>query len=198
MIAYIKGKLAFTSPTYVIIETQQGLGYEINISLNTYDKIVNQEQVELLTHLAIKEDAHVLYGFFEEAEKVLFKHLINVSGIGPNSARMILSSVAHEELKKAIIDGNVSLLKSIKGIGAKSGQRIVVELQDILKKQADELPESDTAETITSKDFEEAQQGLVMLGFKKEEAEKALHKVLKQQGEQVTTEELIKHALKIL
>ncbi len=195
MIAFIQGKLAYKSPTYVIIETE-GIGYEINISLNTYDKISHLDNCQLFTHLAIKEDAHTLYGFYEGAEKRLFRHLISVSGIGPNSARMILSSLNHEDLKKAIIDGNVSLLKSIKGIGAKSGQRIVVELQDVLKKHSEE--EGGIEATSSTNDFEEAQQGLVMLGFKKEEAEKALHKIYKEKGQGLTTEDLIKHALKIL
>lgn len=197
MIAYIKGDLTYKSPTYVFVESQ-GIGYEVNISLNTYDKIVNLENCQLHTHLAIKEDAHILYGFYDEAEKKLFKHLISVSGIGPNSARMILSSVAHLELRKAIIQGDVSLLKSVKGVGAKSGQRIVVELQDVLKKQNEEEVGVAGDEEGSSIDLEEAQQGLVMLGFKKDEAEKALKKILHQKGENLTTEDLIKHALKIL
>ncbi len=197
MIAYLKGDLTYKSPTYVFIENQ-GVGYEVNISLNTYDKIVNLENCQLHTHLAIKEDAHILYGFYDESEKKLFKHLISVSGIGPNSARMILSSVAHPDLKKAIIQGDVTLLKSIKGIGAKSGQRIVVELQDVLKKQHEEEGSIAVEESGSSIDLEEAQQGLVMLGFKKDEAEKALKKILHQKGENLTTEDLIKHALKIL
>jgi len=197
MIAYIQGNLTFKSPTYVIIETN-GMGYEVNISLNTYDKIVNLEEGQLYTHLAIKEDAHTLYGFFEAEEKKLFRHLISVSGIGPNSARMILSSVAHAELRKAIIAGDVSLLKSIKGIGAKSGQRIVVELQDVLKKQYEDDSVPGAAQPTPDRELEEAREGLVGLGFKKEEAEKALKKISMEHGQNLSTEALIKHALKIL
>ena len=197
MYAYITGELTYKSPTYVIIETN-GIGYEVNISLTTYDQIVNLNDCKLYTHFAVKEDAQVLYGFYQQDEKQLFEHLINVSGIGPNSARMILSSTGPDAIKKAIIDGNVSLLKSIKGIGAKSGQRIIVELQDVLKKQYREESAEALAQSGGNQYYEEAQQGLVMLGFKKEEADKALSKVMKQGSSEMNTEELIKHALKIL
>ena len=197
MYAYIKGALTYKSPTYVILEAA-GIGYEINISLTTYDQVVNLDECRLYTHLAVREDAHVLYGFYQEDEKKLFGFLINVSGIGPNSARMILSSIGPTDLKKAIIDGDVSLLKSVKGVGPKSGQRIIVELQDLLKKQYAEESGGEPTLATGNKNYEEAIQSLVMLGFKKDEADKALHKVMKQGGQELTTEDLIKHALKIL
>lgn len=196
MYAYIKGTLTYHSPTYVILEAG-GVGYEVNISLNTYDELPTSQECCLYTHLAVREDAQVLYGFMSTAEKHLFTHLISVSGIGPNSARMILSYTTPGQLKQAIIDGNLSLLKSIKGVGPKSGQRIIVELQDALKKEAG-AGAATTAEAVTGNtDYQEAREGLVMLGFKQEEAEKALGKVMQQDTEN-STEALIKNALKIL
>ena len=187
MYAYIKGTLTYHSPTYVILEAG-GIGYEVNISLHTYDELPASQECCLYTYLAVREDAQVLYGFSSTAEKQLFSHLISVSGIGPNSARMILSYTEPPQLKQAIIEGNLSLLKSIKGVGPKSGQRIIVELQDALKKES-----GDSAAPAS-----EAVEGLIMLGFKQEEAEKALTKVMQKSETEHSTESLIKNALKIL
>lgn len=196
MIDYIKGNLVQKHPTYVIIECG-GIGYHVNISLLTYEKLIDQKECKLHTHLVIKEDAHILYGFFEESEKQLFQHLISVSGIGPNLGRMILSSFPPKDLKKAITSGDIALIKSIKGIGSKSGQRLIVELQDTLKKEEGlegkafmEQPDGDV--------MNEARQALGMLGFNKGEAEKALRKVVKQNEQGLNAEKLIKLALKNL
>lgn len=197
MYAYIQGQLVYKSPTLVIIETG-GIGYEINVSLTTYDQIANLEACKLYTHLTIREDAHLLYGFYDPEEKRLFQQLLGVSGVGPNLGRMVLSSLAPNELKKAIIEGDHALITSIKGIGSKSGQKIIIELQETLKKETSEEVFSGRDETNAGQGKEEALQGLVMLGFKKNEAEKALSKVLKEQGNQTGSDELIKLALKKL
>jgi Holliday junction DNA helicase RuvA len=196
MYAYIKGQLAYHSPTYVILEAN-GVGYEVNISLNTYEQLPSGEACCLYTYLAVREDAQLLYGFATIAEKQLFTNLISVSGIGPNSARMILSYTTPDQLKDAIIDGNLSFLKSIKGVGPKSGQRIIVELQDVLKKEAGERGQ-EAPESSGSANHQEAREGLVMLGFKQAEAEKALSKIMQESEVPTTTESLIKKALKIL
>lgn len=192
MIAYINGPLAFKSPTYVVIDVN-GIGYHINISLHTYEKVVNLERCRLLTHFIVKEDAHQLYGFFEEEERNLFRHLISISGVGPNTARMMLSSLSPEELKRAIIRGDISLIKTIKGIGPKSAQRIVVELQDVLKKTT---PEDFGVVTEKTRTYEEALAAMTMLGFNKALADKAISKVLKENPGTLSVEELIKQALK--
>ena len=129
MIAHIEGKLVVKSPTYLVVDCS-GVGYGINISLNTFEKIKNEEHIRILTHLAVKEDSHTLYGFADEEEKQLFLQLISVNGVGTNTARMILSSLKPNEIKSAITNGNWALLKTIKGIGPKTAQRIVIDLQD--------------------------------------------------------------------
>lgn len=193
MYAYIDGKLAFKSPAYVIIDVG-GVGYQINISLNTYSKLGESERCRLYTWLHVKEDAHTLYGFIEEGEKRLFLHLISVSGIGPNTARMMLSSISPEEIQTAIVKGNVSIIQRIKGIGPKSAQRLVLELQDKLRKDGPDtlisVPAAQTAK-------DEALSALVMLGFVRNAAEKVLDQEIKKQPDQ-TVEQLIKAALKSL
>src|SRR6201991_3037876 len=134
MYAYIDGKLAFKSPSYVVIDAG-GVGYHINISLSTYSKLGDAERCKLFTWLHVKEDGHTLYGFFDEGERRLFLHLISVSGIGPNTGRMVLSSITPSEIQTAIVKGNVPLIQRIKGIGPKSAQRIILELQDKLRKE---------------------------------------------------------------
>src|SRR3569833_2269539 len=134
MYAYIDGKLAFKSPSYVVIEAG-GVGYHINISLSTYSKLGDSEKCKLFTWLHVKEDAHTLYGFSDEGERRLFLHLISVSGIGPNTGRMMLSSITPEEIQTAIVKGDIPLIQRIKGIGPKSAQRLVLELQDKLRKE---------------------------------------------------------------
>ena len=134
MINHIKGKLVQKTPTHVVVEAS-GVGYFINISLHTYAQIQEVESILIYTYLSIREDTHVLYGFFDESERRLFTHLISVSGIGPNTARMMLSSISPQEIQEAIVRGDVALVQKIKGIGPKSAQRLILELQDKLKKR---------------------------------------------------------------
>lgn len=194
MYAYIDGKLAFKSPSYVVIETA-GVGYHINISLNTFSKIGSAERCKLFTWLHVKEDAHTLYGFADEGERRLFLHLISVSGIGPNTGRMMLSSITPEEIQTAIIKGNVPLIQRIKGIGPKSAQRLILELQDKLKKEGpDSLISAPADKTVK----DEALSALVMLGFARNAAEKVLEQEINKNDAELTVEQLIKSALKNL
>jgi Holliday junction DNA helicase RuvA len=194
MYAYIDGKLVFKSAAFVVIDAG-GVGYHINISLNTYSQLGTGERCKLFTWLHVKEDAHTLYGFIDEGERRLFLHLISISGIGPNTGRMMLSSITPQEIQNAIISGNVSLIQRIKGIGPKSAQRVILELQDKLRKEG-----SDTLSTApidkTAKD--EALSALVMLGFARNVAEKALEQEITKNGGELSVEQLIKSALKSL
>lgn len=194
MYAYIDGKLVFKSPAYVVIDAG-GVGYHINISLNTYSLLGDAERCKLFTWLHVKEDAHTLYGFADEGERRLFLHLISISGIGPNTGRMMLSSITPLEIQTAIINGNVSLIQRIKGIGPKSAQRVILELQDKLRKEGSEtLNTSPITKTVK----EEALAALVMLGFARAPAEKVLDQELNKNGGTLTVEQLIKLALKNL
>ena len=194
MIVHLNGKLSLKSPAFVVIECG-GVGYGIQISLNTYEKIGEVKEIKLLTYLSIKEDSHTLYGFADEEERQLFIHLIGVNGVGTNTARMILSSLKPAEIKSAILGGNWTLLKTIKGIGPKTAQRLVIELQDKLKKS--ESADGLQANTYVSPAFEEALSALITLGFNKAEAEKSLLKV-KQQNPDSSVEQLVKLTLKNL
>jgi Holliday junction DNA helicase RuvA len=193
MDAYIDGKLVFKSAAFVVIDAG-GVGYHINISLNTYSRIGDAERCKLFTWLHVKEDGHTLYGFADEGERRLFLHLISISGIGPNTGRMMLSSISPEEIQNAIISGNVSLIQRIKGIGPKSAQRVILELQDKLRKEGSNtlspLPLNKTVR-------EESLSALVMLGFARNAAEKVLDQELNKNGD-LTVEQLIKAALKSL
>jgi Holliday junction DNA helicase RuvA len=194
VIAHIEGKLTYKSPAYVVIDCG-GVGYALQISLNTYDKIGGGEKCKLLTHLAIKEDSHTLYGFVDEDERQLFLHLISVSGVGTNTARVILSSMKPNDVINAISAGNWSLLKSVKGIGPKTAQRLVIDLQDKLKNFATDA--TGLGFVTRSPVVEEALSAMLALGFGKNDAEKAILK-LKQQNPEYTVEQLVKNALKIL
>ncbi|WP_419801794.1 Holliday junction branch migration protein RuvA [Mucilaginibacter sp.] len=195
MYDYISGKLAFKCPAYVVIDAG-GVGYHINISLHTFSQLsVNENNCKLFTWLHVKEDAHTLYGFAEEGERRLFLHLISVSGIGANTGRMMLSSITPAEIQQAIIKGDVPLIQRIKGIGPKSAQRIVLELQDKLKKEG---PDSLISVPVNHTVKEEALSALVMLGFAKIAAEKVIDQIVKKDEENLTVEKLIKIALKNL
>lgn len=194
MYAYIDGKLAFKCPTYVVLDAG-GVGYHINISLHTFGALQDTERCKLYTWLHVKEDGHTLYGFFDEGERRLFLHLISVSGIGPNTGRMILSSITPVEIQTAIVKGDVPLIQRIKGIGPKSAQRMILELQDKLKKEGpDTLISMPSHNTVK----DEALSALIMLGFTKSIAEKTLDAAIKTEGEDLTVERLIKIALKSL
>lgn len=193
MYAYISGKLIEKNPAFVVIDVQ-GVGYHIHISLNTFAAIGNEEHVKLYTHLSIREDAHLLYGFHDQEERALFLHLISVSGVGSNTARVILSSLSAQEAVEAISSGNVSLLQRVKGIGTKTAQRIVVDLRDKVSKTGSGGEKTDLLYN-TNKD--EALSALLILGFNKVAAEKVLIKLL-QTDPSLKVEKLIKEALRVL
>jgi len=193
MIAQIKGRLIEKTPTYVIIDCN-GVGYQINISLNTYSKIDADEFCLLHTHMIVREDAQLLYGFKDKSERELFRLLISVSGIGSATAMMILSSLTATEIKGAISTGDVNTLKGVKGIGAKSAQRIIIDLRDKIGK----VGESDINFAVSNNTIkDEALSALIMLGFAKKPAEVALNKILTV-SEDMSVEQLIKQTLKSL
>lgn len=194
MFAYIDGKLTFKCPAYIVVEAG-GVGYHINISLNTYSSLADAERCKIYTWLHIKEDAHTLYGFADEGERRLFLHLISVSGIGPNTGRMMLSSITPNEIQSAIISGDLPLIQRIKGIGVKSAQRLVLELQDKLKKEG---TGSLIAAPLNNTVKEEALSALMMLGFAKPASEKAIDNAVKAGGQDLSVEQMIKLALKNL
>lgn len=193
MIAYLKGSFFSKTPSYVHIDVN-GVGYEVHISLNTYSKIQDLEKGTLLTHLLVREDAHILYGFFDASEKEMFQLLIAVSGIGASTARIMLSYMKPEELSRAIVQGNARLLESIKGIGRKTAERIVLELRDKLSKQPIEANISSAQSNSLQVD---ALNALVALGINRQAAEGAIKKAM-QQNADANVEELIKTALQNL
>lgn len=195
MYGYLKGELVECTPTNALLDVN-GVGYDLSISLNTYEKISQNKKVVLFTYLWVKEDALSLYGFAEKEEKAIFELMITVSGIGPNTARTVLSTLSPNEVVGAISTGNVPLLKSVKGIGAKTAQRMVLELQDKVMKTGG--AHIDVLEATDAK-REEAIAALVMLGFARNSAEKALGAVLKKHsGEDLSVEQLIKNTLKAI
>jgi Holliday junction DNA helicase RuvA len=194
MYDFIRGKLVEKNPAYAVLEAG-GVGYLLNISLHTYSLIQEDEHCLLYAHLAVKEDAMVLFGFFEKEERELFRQLITVSGVGTNTARMILSSLTPDEVSQAIVRGDSALLQRIKGIGLKTAQRIIIDLKDKLYK--DLIPREKLGLQHNTKK-EEALSGLLILGFQKMMAEKALNKVIEVEGPALSVEQLIRNALKIL
>lgn len=195
MITYIKGLLTYKTPTFVVVETG-GVGYHINISLHTYTQIEKLETVKILTHPIIREDSHTLYGFAEETERMLFTYLISVSGVGPSTAQLVLSSMSPDEIRSAIIGENEAALGKVKGIGPKTAKRIILDLKDKLVKAGGEVPLTILPQNNTIR--EEALSALVALGFNRIEVQKALNKLLKEQPTIKNVEELIKLALKHL
>ncbi len=195
MIEFIEGRIIEKNPAYIIINCN-GIGYILNISVNTYSKLPDGENVKIYTHLVVREDAFSLFGFAEEPERHLFRQLISISGIGPNTARMLLSSLSPEEVYNAIINGNVSALQSVKGIGNKTAQRIIVDLKDKLEKTD---ITKDIYTPVRNTIRQEALSALVMLGFSKNIAEKTLDNVFKQgKSTDMTVEEIVKQALQNL
>ena len=194
MYEYFKGKLVEKTPAEAVIDCN-GVAYILQISLQTFSKIKDQEDVKLYTHLVVKEDSHTLFGFFELGERAIFRQLILVSGVGANTARVILSSMTTDEVYNAIVMDNAAALQSVKGIGAKTAQRIILDLKDKISK-GEQVSEIFTDSHNTSK--EEALSALVMLGFARQIADKALQKVIKSQGFSLSVEDLVRLALKIL
>lgn len=173
MIEYIKGKLTGLTPTYAVIETG-GIGYLLNISLMAYTALQGSTDARLYVHEAIREDAHILYGFIDEAERSIFRELIGVSGVGANTARMIISTFSVHDLEQLIISGDHARLKAVKGIGAKTAQRIIVDLKDKIKPTGDTLL---VQALPSSESFDEALAAMVMLGFARPQSQKVLRKL---------------------
>ena len=197
MIDYIKGTIAELNPAYAVIDNH-GMGYMLNISLSTYDSLspVGQgNEAKLFVHEAIREDAHLLYGFSTKREREAFLLLISVSGVGPNIARMILSSMTVDDFSRAIAGNNVALFKSVKGVGAKTAQRIIVDLKDKIKLADDTLLEK--TDLAAGETFDEALAALVMLGFTQQASQKAL-KSLFSSNPALTVEQAIKQALNLM
>jgi len=191
MITHIKGKLIEKTPTYVVIDCN-GIGYKVKISLQTFS-LIKEENCSLFTHLSIKEDSHTLYGFYNENERHIFRNLISVSGVGPSTAQVILSTYSSEEIIDHIVSANVSAVQSVKGIGAKTAQRIIIDLKD---KVAKGIPSSDLLfSKIDNTIKEEALSALIALGFAKKTAESKIDSVLKSNPEINNVEELVKNAL---
>jgi Holliday junction DNA helicase RuvA len=193
MITHIQGKLVEKNPTDVVIDCN-GVGYLLNISLHTFSQIAEQESLKLYTHLQIKEDSHSLFGFSSLAEREIFRLLISVSGIGSNIARTMLSSLTPKQVREGIAVGDVALIQSIKGIGAKTAQRVIIELKDKVLKIYD-IDEVSVSKDNTNKD--EALSALEVLGFTKKQAERVVDKIVMSQPE-ATVENIIKQALKNL
>lgn len=197
MIDYIKGSIAELNPTFAVIDNQ-GIGYMVNISLSTYDALsrVGQQGVAMLyIYEAIREDAHLLYGFATKQEREAFLLLISVSGVGPNIARMVLSSMTVEEFNQAIIGSNVAMFKTVKGVGGKTAQRIIVDLKDKIKPTGNTLLQ-ETGQA-AGQVFDEALAALVMLGFSQQMSQKTL-KSLFSSHPNLSVEEAIKQALKMM
>ena len=192
MYAYLQGKFTFKNPAQIYVDVN-GVGYEVNISLNTYAAIQNLADGKLYTYLQVKEDGHTLFGFFDKIEKEIFIQLISVSGIGAATARMMLSHMKPDEVGRAIMQNNVKLLESIKGIGKKTAERLVLELRDKVGKVA---PDINTPVMVGNSLQQDALNALVALGISKPQAESALQKINNNQPNIDNLEELIKKALK--
>jgi len=193
MYEYIRGNITDISPANIVIEAG-GLGYFINISLNSYSQLSGKKDTKLFLHLIVREDAHILYGFADMSERELFRNLISVNGVGASTAIMMLSSLTPDEIRSAVTTENVAVLKAVKGIGAKTAQRIIIDLKDKLGKIAE------SGQIFLSTDNtirNESLSALVMLGFVKKDAEKVVSKILQEQPD-ATVESVIKQALKRL
>ena len=193
MITHIQGKLVEKNPTDVVIECN-GVGYCVHISLNTFSQITDSEALKLYTHLQIREDSHTLYGFMSKGERAIFRLLISVSGIGANTARTMLSSLSPQQIKEGIAKEDVALIQSVKGIGLKTAQRVIIDLKDKILKIYD-LDQFSTIQNNTNAD--EALSALEVLGFAKKQAEKVVNKIASNDPN-ATVESIIKQALKNL
>ena len=194
MYAYLQGKFTYKSPAQVYVDVN-GLGYEVNISLHTFSHIQNLEGGKLFTYLQVKEDAHTIYGFFEKSEKEMFVLLIGVSGVGAATARMMLSSLKPEEVSRAIFQGNVKLLESVKGIGRKTAERLVLELRDKTGKQ---IPGSSILSQGSNSLEQDALNALISLGISRQQAEQSIQKTILAEPQIVQLEDLIKKSLKAI
>lgn len=195
MINYLKGEITFKNPTFIIVEVS-GIGYRVNISLYTYAQIEKLERVKILTHLLIKEDSHTLFGFADDIERNLFIHLLSVSGIGPNTAQILLSSMQPDEVRAAIIGEDVATFNRVKGIGPKTAKRIILDLKDKMLKDGGEETLTFTPKDNTIRN--EALSGLVALGFQRAQVQKVLNKILSEKPSVASVEDLVKLSLKQL
>ncbi len=193
MITHLRGKLVEKNPTHIVIECA-GVGYFVNISLNTFAKIGDSENIQLFTHLQVKEDSHTLFGFAEKSEREIFRLLLSVSGIGSSTARTMLSSLSPAQVRDAIATGDVPTIQGIKGIGAKTAQRVILDLKDKVLKVYD-IDELSVQSNNTNKD--EALSALEVLGFVRKQAEKVVDKIVGQDPG-LSVEDIIKLALKNL
>ncbi|MFN4122384.1 MAG: Holliday junction branch migration protein RuvA [Flavobacteriales bacterium] len=194
MYDYFNGKLADINPAYAVIECQ-GVGYHLNISLGTFTKLNGKNEAKLYAHLIVREDIMALYGFADKTEREMFRLLINVSGVGAGTARMILSSLSTVELREAVSSGNLFMLKSVKGVGEKTAQRILIDLKGKMERE-EMLIEINSTPHNTLR--QEALTALNLLGFQRNVSEKAIDKVMQTNSEKLTVEQLIKQALKNL
>lgn len=194
MYAYLQGKFTYKSPAQVYIDVN-GVGYEVNISLNTYSHIQSLEQGKLFIQLQVREDAHVLFGFFDKQEKEMFLLLTGVSGVGAATARMMLSSLKPEEVSRAILQGNVRLLESVKGIGKKTAERLVLELKDKMAKQP---LDGNLSVQVGNSLEQDALNALTALGISRLQAENAIQKIILAEPSVLELEDLIKKALKAI
>jgi Holliday junction DNA helicase RuvA len=202
MLSYIKGEITFKSPTHIILENN-GIGYHINISLITFSKIENEKNVKMYVHAQIKEDTarsfvEVLYGFAEEAERELFMLLTSVSGVGYNTARLMLSAMNVDEIRLAIVQENVLAINKIKGIGPKTAKQIILDLKDKVAKTTDAANLQLSALPSDNPNREEAISALVALGFVKINVQKAINRVMKENPDAKSVEDLIKQGLRVL
>ncbi|MEO9483479.1 MAG: Holliday junction branch migration protein RuvA [Ekhidna sp.] len=195
MITYLKGRLAFKDPTHLVIDVG-GVGYEVKISLITYAQVKDKEDILIQTYLHVKEDSHTLFGFFEQSEKKRFLDLLSINGVGPSTALMILSSLDAKELQAAIVQEDVKTIQSVKGIGGKTAQRIILELKDKMKKEGLLDKSVEIKPRFDNTLRFEALSALTTLGINKSAAEKTVDKILKEYGDEIKLEQLIKQALK--
>lgn len=195
MFAYLKGQITYKTPTYIYVECQ-GVGYHVNISLFTYSKLENLDSVKILTYLHVKEDEQSLYGFFDNEERVLFILLLSVSGIGVNTARVILSYMSPDEVKTAIIQENAFALGKVKGIGPKTAKRIILDLKEKVMKEAGDIQMPVFQDGISPSVKSEAMSALLALGFPKPAVDKHIKAIPDAEAENLQVEELIKRVLK--
>lgn len=196
MYAYLQGRFTYKSPAQVYIDVN-GVGYEVNITLNTYSRLQNLEEGRLYTYLQVKEDGHSLFGFFDREEKETFVLLLSVSGVGAATARMMLSSLKPEEVSRAIVQGNVKLLESVKGIGKKTAERLVLELRDKMGKQS--AGADGTINQVQGNNVaQDALQALTALGISRQQAEQSIQKIILAEPTELPLEDLIKKALKAI
>lgn len=194
MITHLQGEMVEKNPTYVIIDCH-GVGYLVHISLHTYEQISDEKQLKLHTFLQIREDAHTIFGFYQKSERDIFVHLLSVSGVGASTARVMLSSLTPTQIQQAIINGDVGTIQSVKGIGSKTAQRIILDLREKMMKMEGM---TDTSYDKLHSNKEEALSALEVLGYSRKATEKIVQKILSASVENISVENIIKQALKML